>query len=375
MKLKGLIEKRNAKVEEAQGLVTLAETETRAFSDDESTKWTALMTEIRQLDETIKAIKDSEKLENRDLPTDEKQEDVEVREFAEFIRGNTEVRANFAKTDNGVVIPQTIANKIITKVKDICPILSLATTYHVKGKLVVPVWGDQAGGENITCAYATEFTDLTSKSGKFTSVELTGYLAGALTKVSKSLLNNSDFNLVSFIVSEMAKSIAEFLEKELIQGTSGKMTGVLSATQGITAESATAITSDEVIKLQDTLKDVFQKNAVWLMHRETRTALRLLKDSNGQYILNKDITSPFGYTLLGRPIYVSDSMPKIAAGAKAIVYGDMSGLTVNVTEQVDLQILQEVYAAQHALGVVGWVEADSKITDVQKISVLTMKAA
>ena len=320
-------------------------------------------------------MQDAMNLEKRDYKPDEKQEDVEMRDFAEAIRGNVENRANLTKSDNGVVIPQTIANKIITKVEDVCPIYQMATVYNVKGKLVVPVWGDNDEGENITCAYASEFTDLTSKSGKFTSVELTGFLAGALTKVSKSLVNNSDFDLVSFVVNEMVKAIAKFLEGELINGTTSKMTGILSATQTVTSATATAITSDELIDLQDTIPDVFQTGACWIMNKATRTAIRKLKNEDGEYLLNKDITSPFGYTLLGKPVYVSDNMPTIGAGKSVIVYGDMSGLTVKLSQQVEMQILQEVYAAQHALGVVAWIEADSKITEQQKIAVLKMKTA
>lgn len=371
MGLKLLIEKRNAKIEEMQGLIKAAETETRAFTTDESQRWDALGQEVRDLDSTIKAMQDSMNLEKRDYKEDESKEDAEIRDFAGAIRGELEARANLTKTDNGVVIPQTIANKIITKVKDICPILSLATVYNVKGKLVVPVWGDGDASENITCAYATEFTDLTSKSGKFTSVELTGHLAGALTKVSKSLVNNSDFDLVTFVIVEMAKAIAEFLEKELIAGES-KMNGVLTATQVVTTTSATSITADELIDLQDTIPDIYQANACWIMKKSTRTALRKLKTEDGEYVLNKDLTTPFGYSLLGKPVYVTDSMPAISTGNKVIAYGDMSGLTVKVSEQVELQVLQEVFAAQHALGVVGWVEADSKITEVQKIAVLKM---
>lgn len=375
MGLKALIEKRNAKIEEMQGLIKAAETETRAFTQEEATKWDVLGQEVRDLDVTIKAMQDAMNLEKRDYKPDEKQEDVEMRDFAEAIRGNVENRANLTKSDNGVVIPQTIANKIITKVEDVCPIYQMATVYNVKGKLVVPVWGDNDEGENITCAYASEFTDLTSKSGKFTSVELTGFLAGALTKVSKSLVNNSDFDLVSFVVNEMVKAIAKFLEGELINGTTSKMTGILSATQTVTSATATAITSDELIDLQDTIPDVFQTGACWIMNKATRTAIRKLKNEDGEYLLNKDITSPFGYTLLGKPVYVSDNMPTIGAGKSVIVYGDMSGLTVKLSQQVEMQILQEVYAAQHALGVVAWIEADSKITEQQKIAVLKMKTA
>ena len=110
------------------------------------------------------------------------------------------------------------------------------------------------------------------------------------------------------------------------------------------------------------------------MSKSTRTAIRKLKDKDGNYILNKDATAQWGYTLLGKPVYVSDSMPAMKSNSKAIYYGDMSGLAVKVSENVSIEILREKFATQHAIGVVGWMEIDSKIENQQKIAVLKMGA-
>ena len=72
--------------------------------------------------------------------------------------------------------------------------------------------------QSITVAWATEFQDLESNVGKFASIELTGYLAGALAKISKSLVNNSDFNIVNEVINIMSESIALFVENELLNG-------------------------------------------------------------------------------------------------------------------------------------------------------------
>lgn len=61
-------------------------------------------------------------------------------------------------------------------------------------------------------------------------------------------------------------------------------------------------------------------------------------------------------------------------GAKVVIYGDIKGLSVKLTKNVEIQVLQELYAKQHALGVVGWVEIDGKVTDQQKLAVLQMKS-
>ena len=378
MNLKKLLELRNDKVVALQGLMNKAKTEERAMTTEEMTSFETLEGEIAGLDKTIKA---EERARNITLSvvTDEKKEelraeDIELRAFANFIRGEiTENRAEtLSKSANGAVIPKTIAAKIIETVKELSPIYAMATRYNVKGELVFPVYDETT--EAITVAYASEFSGLTSTSGKFAAVSLSGFLAGALTKVSKSLVNNSDFDLVNYVINKMAEAIALFLEKELLVGTASKMTGVLSSTKGITGLSATAITADELIDLQMTVPEIYQANASWIMKKDTFKAIRKLKDTDGAYILNKDATKAFGWDLLGKPVYISQNMPAMASATKAIAYGDFSGLYVKLVENMDIQVLVERFADEHAVGVVGWVEADSKIIEPQKIAVLTMKA-
>ena len=100
-----------------------------------------------------------------------------------------------------------------------------------------------------------------------------------------------------------------------------------------------------------------------------------MKDGNNRYLLQDDVTGSFPYRLLGKPVYLSDNMPAMAAGAKAVLYGDYSGLSVNFRENISIQVLREKYATQHAIGVVSWFEFDSRVTDHQKLAVLTMKAS
>jgi HK97 family phage major capsid protein len=90
----------------------------------------------------------------------------------------------------------------------------------------------------------------------------------------------------------------------------------------------------------------------------------------GRYLLQDDISSPFGTTLLGKPVYVSDNMPEIATGNMTIAYGDFKGLAVKFSEEINIQVLREKYADEHADGVIGWFEFDAKIADQQMIATL-----
>lgn len=377
--LKTLTEQRAELVQQMKDLTVTAETEKRAFSPEEDQKFDDLDKQVKALDSTIEKLERARNLKLNVTSTakheDLKQEELEERAFAAYIRGEVlEERAGeMAKTENGAVIPKTIANRIIKKVEDICPIYKMATRYNVKGTLSIPYYA--ADGTTIKMAYAEEFKSLTSTSGKFTNIELTGYLAGALSKVSKSLANNSQFDIVSFVVNEMADSIAKFIEAELLHGTDAKVDGLKGVTLIVESAAASAITMDEIIMLKDKVKDAFQAKAVFIMYAATRTALRLLKDGNGRYLMQDDITSPFGTTLLGKPVYVSDQMDGIEVGKTAIYYGDMSGLAVKLSEDASVQVLQERYADEHAIGVIAWMEFDAKVENAQKIAKLVMKAS
>ena len=379
MNLKALIELRNAKLDEMKSMTAKAVEETRAMTEEEDGAFKALEAEVRSLDAMIERAKAVEGMGMApvDEPAaagEEKAEErdglnmAEVRSLAAYIRD--ERAGELSKTDNGAIVPKTIAAAIIKKVRDISPIYSMATHYNVKGTLAIPYYDETSGA--VTVAWADEFTDLESKSGKFATIDLTGYLAGALTKVSRSLLNSQDFDLVSFVIDDMAEKIAQFLEKAIIEGD--KVNGLKGVTAKVTAASQTAVTADELIQLQDTVKDVYQGGCIWVMNPATRTALRQLKDGNGRYLLQDDVTAAFGHTLLGKPVYVSDAMPAMAASKAAIYYGDFSGLAVKSVEEPNIQVLHEKYATQHAVGIVGWLEFDAAVQDAQRLAKLEMGA-
>lgn len=379
--MKKLIEKKAALKAEMQSILDTASKEERAVNDDETKKFDELEKEVRAIDATIER---NEKMSGisdilqpvTDSVTDTEQ--VEERAFVDFVQGRiSEIRAgeqNFTTANNGAIIPQSIANKVVKTVTEICPILAGAEMYHVKGTLKIPKY-TKASGHDITVGYAEEFTELTADAGKFITVDLSGYLMGALTLIGKSVINNSAVDITGFIVRHMAEQIAICLEKELLLGTTNKAEGALSTSNTVTAKAKAAISFEDLVKLQSAVKQSFQGGACWTMNPETFTAVKLLTDTNGRPLLEPDITQSFPYRLLGKPVYLSDNMPTVAASAKSVLYGDYKGLSVNFRENIAIDVLREKYATQHAVGVNAWFEFDSKVTDEQKLAVLVHPSA
>ena len=383
---KELNERKNDLITRAEETLNKAKEEKRELTEAEAEELAEIRDNVRRIMKTLELKGEFDKMEGKalekeGLPKDEAKTEIEIEKeeralneekaFADYIRGvvTNERATNMTLTDNGAVIPTTIANRIIRKVYDISPILQRSTKYNVKGTLELPYYDEST--QAITVAFATEFQELESNIGKLDSITLTGYLAGALSLVSRSLINNSQFDIVAFVVDVMAYDISRFIEDVLLNGK-GSVTGLSDLTNVKTTASATAITADELILAQGKVKDVYQNNAIWIMSPATRDAIRSLKDEMGRYLLQDDISLPFGKSLLGKPIYVSDNMPEMTAGKNAIYYGDMSGLATKFAEELSIQVLREKYATMHAVGVVGWIEFDSKVENAQKIVAVKM---
>lgn len=393
--LKSLTEKKNDLITRAEEIVKTAESQKRELTEDEAMELAEIRDDVRKIKERLGLLKDVKDLEvdvdrskeTRDEGEAEEKTDAEVeaqetRAFESYLRAELmnirDDNTPLTKGQNGAVIPTTIAKRIIRKLYDISPILEKSAKFNIKGNLQIPYYQEDSTNFINVAFQGAEFTALSANSGKFTSINLGGYVAGALALVSRSLTNNADFDIVGYVVDQMAYSIKRFLENILLNGSgaitgqSGTVEGLTGVTLTVNTAAATAITGDELIELQDSVKDMFQDGAFWIMSPKTRTAIRQLKDKMGRYLLQDDITSPFGKVLLGKPVYVSDNMDDMAEGKVAVYYGNMNGLATKFTENMEIQVLREKYADQHADGVIGWFEFDSKVQDAQQIAKLVM---
>ena len=381
------LKERKAELQAAlKKLLSTAESENRALTDEDTAKFDEYEKEIKSIDNTLAMEKRAASLMepdegiDADGKDDQEQRTVETekaeeRAFINYIRGEkVEERADAALTmsANGAVIPTSIANKIIEKIVDICPVFKDAEHYDVSGTLEIPYYDEDTS--DIETGYADEGTDGNATKGDFKNISLTGFLGRAISVINKSLINNSKFDVLGFVVRRMSQSMSRWVEKELLVGTDNKIAGLSGIKQIITAKSATSITADELIDLQEEVPDAYQADAYWIMNKKTRTAIRKLKDGQGNYLLNRDATARWGYTLLGKDVYCSDNMPKMEAGKRTIIYGDMKGLAVKVSEQMNIEVLRETRARKHQLEVIGFIELDSKVQNTQMLAALEQAA-
>lgn len=214
----------------------------------------------------------------------------------------------------------------------------------------------------------------------FTQVSIGAYKLGTMIKVSEELLNDSAFDLESYISREFARRIGAREEESFFNGNgTGKPLGILAASGGaqvgVTAGSQTAITADEVIDLFYSLKSPYRKKAVWVLNDATIKAIRKLKDKNDQYLWQPSLVAGTPDTILGRPVVTSAYMPVIAAGAKTIAFGDFSYYWIADRQGRSFKRLNELYAANGQVGFLGSQRVDGKLVLPEAIKVLQQKAS
>lgn len=383
--LKSLEEEKANKKEQLEELINKVEEEKRELTEEENKLFTELEDGIKSISDTIAKIKSARELLNEEEPEakeedkkegeEEKMEEKEKRELEEFgklVKNELieeRAEAGFSKGSNGTVIPTTIANEIVKKAFEISPILEKAKVFNVKGKLSLPYYATD--DSDLTVAYGNEFTELTEKAGKFKTIDLEGHLIGVLTKISNTLLNNTNLDVANFVIETLQDYVKRFVEKEIISGTT--KIKALSELKNELVEKE--VNLDTLIKLKNKVKQSYRKGSMWIMNPETLTQIELIKDTTGRPILNVDPTGEFEGMILGYPVYVSDNMDKAENGKRAIYFGNFNSLVINTPQNLEIQVLKEKYATQNAIGIVGWLELDAKVQNEDAIAGLKINTS
>ena len=278
-------------------------------------------------------------------------------------------------TEGGYLVPDEFERTLVEALNDENIFRRLANVITTSsGDRKIPVVASKG-----TASWIDEEGAIPESDDSFGQVSIGAYKLGTMIKVSEELLNDSVFNLETYISKEFARRIGNKEEDAFFTGDgSGKPTGILAATGGaqlgVTAASATAITIDEVLDLFYSLKASYRNKAVFVMNDATVKAIRKLKDGQGQYLWQPSLQAGTPDTILNRPLYTSAYVPIIASTAKSIVFGDFSYYWVADRQGRVFKRLNELYAATGQVGFVATQRVDGKLILPEAIKVLQQKA-
>ena len=273
-------------------------------------------------------------------------------------------------SEGGYLVPDEFENTLIDKLEEENFIRGLATIITSgSGDKKIPVVASHG-----TAVWTDEEGEYTESDDAFGSVNLGAHKLTSIIKVSEELLNDSVFNLETYIAQEFARRMAAAEEAAFINGDgTGKPTGLLtSGEDGVTAASAAAITADEIIDLYHSLRAPYRKNAKFITNDSTIKAIRKLKDANGQYLWQPGLQAGQPDTILNRPIFTSAYVPEIGTGNKIMLFGDLSYYWIADRQGRSFQRLNELFAKNGQIGFRVFQRVDGKLILPEAVKTLKM---
>ena len=273
-------------------------------------------------------------------------------------------------SEGGYLVPDEYEHQIIDALKEENVFRKMAHVIQTEnGERKIPVVATHG-----SASWVDEEGLVPESDDAFSQISIGSYKLGTMIKVSEELINDSVFDIASYIASEFARRIGAREEEEFFNGNGvGKPTGILNATGGAEVGITTtgvAISADDIIDLFHSLRTPYRKNAVFVMNDSTAKAIRKLKDDTGNYLWQRALTENMPDTILGRPIVYSTFMPEIAADAKAIAFGDFSYYWIADRQGRIFKRLNEIYATTGQVGFLATQRVDGKLILPEAIKVL-----
>jgi HK97 family phage major capsid protein len=196
-----------------------------------------------------------------------------------------------------------------------------------------------------------------------------------LTRVSFQLAQDSAFDIENVVQTAHAERIARIMNQHFTTGTgTAQPLGIVAgATTGVTAASATAITSDEMISLQHSVDPAYRASsrAQYMMSDAALANVRKLKDTVGQYIWQPSYQAGVPSSLAGYPVVINNDMAVPATGVKSVLFGDFyAGYVIRLVTGLQRLVLVERYAEYLQNAYASYLRADGTVQNTSAYKAL-----
>ena len=302
--------------------------------------------------------------------------DAYKEDFGAHLRGKRPVHnvlSEGVQADGGYLVPVEFERQIVDGLEEANVVRGLAKVITTSAERKIPV-----AAAHSEAKWTAENGAYTESNPTFDQKTIDAFKLTDLVKVSIELLQDSMFDLESYIAAEFARAFGIAEEQAFCVGTgTGQPTGIFTekgGQVGVTAASAAAVTADELISLVYSLKSPYRRNAKFLMNDATIGAIRKLKDGNGVYLWQPSLQAGEPDKLLGYELYTSPYVPQMAAGAFSAAFGDFRNYWIADRSGRTVQRLNELYSTNGQVGFVATERVDGKVILPEGIRLLKMKA-
>jgi len=264
----------------------------------------------------------------------------------------------------GFNVPTVLVERIEKALLYFNPLREYAQVLRTEsGEPMTMPTNDDTGTKGVLLA---EDGALTVADTSFGQISLGAYtMSSKALKVSWQLLDDNAVDLETYIGDLLGERLGRIMADYVATGTgSSQPTGIAASTAGKTTASATAITSAEILDLIHSVDIAYRQDpsCALVMHDSVWLYVRKLTDSTGQPLFQESYRNPGEIRVHGFPLVISNSLNSaITTGLKTMVFGAMNKFLIRDVANIRIQRLDELYAANGAVGFTAWARTDSKI--------------
>lgn len=276
-------------------------------------------------------------------------------------------------SEGGYLVPDEFERKLVEGLEEENFFRTLATVIKTSsGDRKIPVVTGKGEAE-----WIDENGEYPESDDTFGQTSIGAFKLATMIKVSDELLNDSVFDVESYISKEFARRIATKEEEAFFIGDgSGKPTGIFDSKGGgeigVTT-SGTNITFDDVMDLYYSLKSPYRNKAKWILNDSTVKSLRKLKDGNGNYIWQPSVSVGVPDMIMNRPYYTSIFVPEVKSGETPMAFGDFSYYWIADREGRSFKRLNELYARNGQVGFLASQRVDGKLVLSEAVKLMSIK--
>lgn len=407
---KELLEKRGRIIDKQETLLQAASDEGRELNAQEQERFDSMESEYAKL---TKQIDNTRKLENKKIEAEqklgekaerlthqsgekktvdevkemEKQKANALRKYIAFgpeqmnseekeLLGRMRAAQSTTDTAGGFTIPEGFSDELESGLLAFGGMFEAARIFETESGNKLP-WPT----ENNTTqkgAIIAENAQVSEDDLVFAQADLEAYMYSSnLVRLSLQILQDSAFNMESFVGGKLAERIGRITNEHFTTGTgTGQPNGVVTASsEGKETASTTAFTFAEVLDLKHSVDPAYRNNARFMMSDSTLAAIKKLSIGSSDA---RPLWQPS--FIVGEPDRIDGDLYSInqdmddsgTLSNKFLLYGDFSKYIIRRVLGFQLTVLRERYADYHQVGILGFARFDGDLIDAGAGSVKHM---
>lgn len=235
--------------------------------------------------------------------------------FENYIRSRGETRDGLTTKGAEAVIPEEV----------VTPVLELKNSqYNLANYATVKTVGTGSGYYPIATRYNTatlatkeelaEIGDV--DANMFENVKFETKTRAGKIALSNEIVDDAEVDIVAEVKNQLQKLVDNTDNAEIIK-----------VLQGDTFQKKNVTNVDDLKKVFNVdLDPALQGTSTWLVNQSAFQVLDTLKDNEGRYLLQPDVTAPSGFSLLGQPVVkISNKfLPDNSDGTHPMILGDIA---------------------------------------------------